>query len=71
MNTENDFYGDHRIHLFALALVSGEERHADPAAVNCFLTNRFAVVTSQAVREKGGLRPAGGFHDQESRKRSV
>jgi len=38
-------------------LVSGEERHADPVAVNCHLTNRVAVVTSQAVRENGGLRP--------------
>jgi hypothetical protein len=38
-------------------LVSGEERHADPIAANCHLTNRVAVVTSRAVREKGGLRP--------------
>ena len=57
VNTVNDFYGEHRMHSFALALVSGEERHADPIAANCHLTNRVAMVTSQAVREKGGLRP--------------
>jgi hypothetical protein len=43
--------------VFVRALVLGKERHADLVAAKCYLTNRVAVATSQAVRGKCSLRP--------------
>jgi hypothetical protein len=49
--------GTMRAHVFVRVLVLGKERHADLVAAKCYLTNRVAVATSQAVRGKCSLRP--------------
>ncbi len=65
VNTENDFCEDHRIHSFALALISGEERHADPVAANCSVWRLLRVQTFERFRFRDPAQaiqaaPAGG-----------
>ena len=47
--------GAMKAHVFVRALILGKARHDDLVAANCYLTNRVAVATSQAVRGKGSL----------------
>jgi hypothetical protein len=47
--------GTMKADVFVRVLVLGKAPHADLVAAKCYLTNRAAVATSQAVRGKGSL----------------